>query len=50
MQEDDPNQWAAAPSEDVSTPEPGTGWDDRESAWSEKKDHIRNDEKDGQNP
>ena len=50
MQEDDPNQWAAAPGEDVSTPEPGTGWDDRESAWSEKKDHIRNDEKDGQNP
>ncbi len=50
MQEDDPNQWAAAPGEDVSTPEPGTGWDDRESAWSEKKDYIRNDEKDGQNP
>ena len=43
MQEDDPNQWAAAPGEDVSTPEPGTGWDDRESAWSEKTDYIRND-------
>ena len=50
MQEDDPNQWAAAPGGDVSTPEPGTGWDDKESAWSEKKDDIRNDEKDGQNP
>ena len=50
MQEEDPNQWVTAPGEDVSTPEPGTGWDDRESAWSEKKDHIRNDEKDGQNP
>ena len=50
MQEDDPNQWAAAPGEDVSTHEPGTGWDDKESAWSEKKDYIRNDEKDGQNP
>ena len=50
MQEDDPNQWAAAPGEDVSTHEPGTGWDDKESAWSEKKDDIRNDEKDGQNP
>ena len=50
MQEDDPNQWAAAPGGDVSTHEPGTGWDDKESAWSEKKDYIRNDEKDGQNP
>mgnify|MGYP000333112186 CR=1 FL=1 len=50
MQEEDPNQWVTAPGEDVSTPEPGTGWDDRESAWSEKKDYIRNDEKDGQNP
>ena len=50
MQEDDPNQWAAAPGESVSRPEPGTGWDDKESAWSEKKDYIRNDEKDGQNP
>ena len=48
MQEEDPNQWVTAPGEDVSTP--GTGWDDRESAWSEKKDYIRNDEKDGQNP
>tara|TARA_Y100000310_G_scaffold58038_6_gene53225 strand:+ start:4460 stop:5182 length:723 start_codon:yes stop_codon:yes gene_type:complete len=50
MQEEDPNQWATAPGEDVSTPEPGTSWDDKESAWSEKKDYIRNDEKDGQNP
>ena len=50
MQEDDPNQWAAAPGGDVSTHEPGTGWNDKESAWSEKKDYIRNDEKDGQNP
>ena len=50
MQEDDPNQWAAAPGEDVSTPEPGTGWDDRKNAWPEKTDYIRNDEKDGQNP
>jgi len=50
MQEEDPNQWVTAPGEDVSTPEPGTGWDDRESAWSEEKDYIRNDEKDGQNP
>ena len=50
MQEDDPNQWAAAPGESISRPEPGTGWDDKESAWSEEKDYIRNDEKDGQNP
>jgi hypothetical protein len=50
MQEEDPNQWATAPGESVSRPEPGTGWDDKESAWSEKKDYIRNDEKDGQNP
>ena len=50
MQEEDPNQWATAPGEDVSTPEPGTSRDDKESAWSEKKDYIRNDEKDGQNP
>ena len=38
MQEEDPNQWATAPGESVSRPEPGTGWDDKESAWSEKKD------------
>ena len=50
MQEEDPNQWAAAPGESISRPEPGTGWDDKESAWSEEKDYIRNDEKDGQNP
>ena len=50
MQEDDPNQWSTAPGESISRPEPGTGWDDKESAWSEKKDYIRNDEKDGQNP
>ncbi|RZD31260.1 MAG: hypothetical protein CXT74_05550 [Methanobacteriota archaeon] len=50
MQEDDPPQWAAAPGESISRPEPGTGWDDKESAWSEEKDYIRNDEKDGQNP
>ena len=50
MQEEDPNQWATAPGESLSTPEPGTSWDDKESAWSEKKDYIRNDEKDGQNP
>ena len=50
MQEEDPNQWATAPGESLSTPEPGTGRDDKESAWSEKKDYIRNDEKDGQNP
>ena len=50
MQEEDPNQWATAPGESISRPEPGTGWDDKESAWSEKKDYIRNDEKDGQNP
>ena len=50
MQEDDPNAWAAVPGESISRPEPGTGWDDKESAWSEKKDYIRNDEKDGQNP
>ena len=48
MQEDDPNQWATTPSKDVSTPEPGTGWDDKESAWSEKKDYIRNEEDDGE--
>ncbi len=50
QEEEDPNQWATAPGESLSTPEPGTGWDDKESAWSEKKDYIRNDEKDGQNP
>ena len=50
MQEDDPNQWDAAPGEDVSTHEPGTGWDDNKSGWDEEKDYIRNDEKDGQNP
>ena len=48
MQEDDPNQWAAAPGNSSSTPEPGTGWDDKESSWSEKKDYIRNDEKNGE--
>ena len=48
MQEDDPNQWAAVPGESSSTPEPGTNWDDKESGWSEKKDYIRNDEKDGE--
>ena len=47
MQEEDPNQWATAPGESVSTPEPGTGCDDKESSWSEKKDYIRNDEDDG---
>ena len=50
MQEEDPNQWAAAPGQDVSTPEPGTGWDDKKSSWSEKTDYIRNDEKDNQKP
>ena len=38
MKDDDPNQWATAPGESVSTPEPGTGWDNKESSWSEKKD------------
>ena len=47
MQEEDPNQWETAPGECVSRPEPGTGWDDKESSWSEKKDYIRNDEDDG---
>ena len=50
MQEEDPEQWAAAPGESVSRPEPGTGWDDKKSGWDEEKDYIRNDEKDGQNP
>ena len=50
MQEDDPNQWAAAPGESVSRPEPGTGWDDNKSGWDEEKDYIRNDEKDNQKP
>ena len=49
MQEEDPKQWAAAPSESSSTPEPGTGWDDKESGWSEKKEYIRSDE-DGNEP
>ena len=48
MQEEDPNQWEAAPGKSLSTPESGTGWDDKESGWSEKKDYIRNDEKNGE--
>ena len=38
MQEEDPNQWATAPGESVSRPEPGTGWDDNKSGWDEEKD------------
>jgi len=47
MKDNDKEQWATAPGESVSTPEPGTGWDNKESSWSEKKDYIRNDEDDG---
>ena len=38
MKDNDKEQWATAPGESVSTPEPGTGWDNKESSWSEKKD------------
>ncbi len=48
MQEEDPNQWAAASGKSLSTPESGTGWDDKESGWPEQKDYIRNDEKNGE--
>ena len=38
MKDDDKEQWAESPGESVSAPESGTGWDDKESGWSEKKD------------
>ena len=38
MKDNDKEQWATASGESVGTPETGTGWDNKESSWSEKKD------------